>query len=91
MLLHRESVDGAVEPGGWPLDERAATQLAPQAQDRLLERIGRLLISQTQVAREVIERGSMSIMELGHHRRVVDDVARLAAAGRDGLQARHTT
>ena len=46
MLLHRESVHGAVEPGRWALDERAALELAPEAQDRLLERVGRLLIGQ---------------------------------------------
>ena len=29
-------------------------------------------------------------MELGHHRRIVDEETRLATAGRDGLQGRHT-
>jgi hypothetical protein len=90
MLLHRESVHGAIEPGGRALDERATPELAPQPKDCLLERIGRLFIAQAQVAREVVERWAVSIVELSHHRRIVDEGTRLAAAGRDGLQARHT-
>lgn len=65
MLLHRESVHRAIEPSQRALDELSTPDLAPEAQDRLLERIGRLLIAQAQVAREVIEGRSVSVVELG--------------------------
>jgi len=90
MLLHGESVHGAIQPSGRALDERATPELAPQAQDRLLERIGRLLIAQAEVAREVVQRCAVSIVEVSHHRRIVDEGTRVATAGHDGLQGRHT-
>ena len=59
-------------------------------EQRLLERIGRLLIAQAQVAREVIQLRSVGAVQLGHHLRIGGDGPRPANAGHDGLHSRHT-
>ena len=89
VLIHRQAIDRAVEPGGRPLDQSSAPKLAPEPKDGFLQRIGRLVIAKPKVSREVVQRRSMSVVEVGHHRRIGADGARLRPAGQDWLQARH--
>ncbi len=90
MLRHGQVVDGTEQPGRRSFDAGAASQLAPQAQQRLLDRVGGLLIGQALVASEVVERRAVVRLKIGQQVGIAHPrLELLDPVEQPALQARH--